>query len=100
MHQFAADNRGVLPGGATIPVSPAAAANISDTGANLCDDLVTEYMAALPVDPLTNNGTPIDEAACAAAYTTGYTIVRSATNNRVTVNAPAAELGQVISVTR
>ena len=93
VHQFAADNRGALPTGIT-----ATSQTIANTGADICASLVTDYMAALPADPLTNNGTSITD--CAVAYTTGYTIVRSATNNRITVTAPAAELGQVISVTR
>lgn len=91
--QYAADNKGALPAGITTT-----AQTISDTGANICTDIVTQYMAALPVDPLTNNGTPITD--CAVAYTTNYTIVRSATDNRITVTAPAAELTQTISVTR
>lgn len=100
VHQFAADNRGVLPAG--IPDTTAGAAVIgSGVGqVNICADLVTDYMAALPVDPLTNNGTPVDETGCAGAYDTNYEIVRSTANNRVTVTAPAAELSQVISVTR
>ncbi len=93
IHQFAADNRGTLPSGIT-----ATSQNVSSTAANICSDLVTDYLAALPVDPLTNNGAPVTD--CTAAYDTNYTVVRSATNNRITVAAPAAELSQVISVTR
>ncbi len=93
--QFAADNRGTLPAGITAVVQ-----NISDTGANICDDIVDDYMAALPVDPLTNNGAAVTDCAVVGGYDTNYTILRSAANNRITVAAPAAELGQVISVTR
>lgn len=93
VHQYAADNSGQLPAGITTT-----AANISNTGANICALLVTDYLAALPADPSTAGA--IDEAACAAAHDTGYTIVTSATNNRVTVTAPSAELGVVISATR
>lgn len=91
--QYAADNKGALPAGITTTSQ-----TISNTGANICAGLVTQYMAALPVDPLTNSGTSITD--CAVAYTTNYTVVRSATDNRITVTAPAAELSQTISVTR
>ncbi len=97
INQYMADNKGALPAG--IPVAPAAAATISDTGADLCALLVPQYMAALPVDPLTNNGTPVETAGCAAAYNTNYTVVQGA-NNRITVAAPAAENSEVITVTR
>lgn len=93
VHQFAADNKGQLPAGIGTTVQV-----ISTAAADICVALVTDYVAALPVDPLTNNGTPVTD--CLTAYDTNYTIVRSATNNRITVAAPAAELGQVISVTR
>lgn len=93
VQQYAADNRGVLPTSITTTVQA-----ISNTAANICADVVTDYLAALPSDPLTNNGASVTD--CAAAYTTGYTIVKSATNNRVTVAAPDAELSVVISVTR
>lgn len=95
IHQYAADNRGTLPTGITTT-----AQTISDTGANICSALVTTYLAALPVDPGTNNGAPVADCAVVGGYTTGYTVVKSATNNRITVTAPAAELSQVISVTR
>lgn len=91
--QYAADNNGALPTGITTT-----AGTIADTDVNICADLVPTYLAALPVDPLTNNGTPVTD--CAVAYTTNYTIVSSATDNRVTVTAPAAELSATISVTR
>ncbi len=93
IHQYAADKKGVLPAGITATVQA-----ISNTGANICANLVTDYLAALPVDPLTNNGASVTD--CAVAYTTGYTVVKSATNNRVTVAAPDAELSEVIAVTR
>lgn len=98
VHQYAADNKGALPAG--IPDTTAGAAVIgSGVGqVAICASLVTTYLAALPVDPLTNNGTPATD--CAAAYNTNYTVVRSTTDNRVTVAAPGAELGAVISVTR
>ena len=53
------------------------------TVANTC------YLADIPFDPLT--GAPTD---------TGYEISVSATDGRVTVSAPDAELGETISVTR
>ena len=91
--QYMADNRGALPTGITTTVL-----YVSNTGANICAALMTQYLAALPVDPLTNNGAPVTN--CAAAYDTGYTIIRSGVDNRITVAAPAAELGATISVTR
>jgi prepilin-type N-terminal cleavage/methylation domain-containing protein len=101
--QYAADNRGQLPAGIPIedpntPASEALAIGSNLGEVDICASLVTDYMAALPVDPLTSNGTPVTD--CTVAHTTGYTISRSSTNNRVTVFAPAAELSQVISVTR
>lgn len=93
--QYAADNRGALPAGITTTPQ-----TISNTGADICASLVTQYIAALPVDPLTNNGTPVTDCAAVGGYDTNYTVVRSAVDNRITVTAPAAELSQTISVTR
>jgi len=94
--QYAADNKGNL----TALNIPTTAAVIGDGAGqvDLCAELVTQYMAALPVDPLTNNGTPVTD--CTSAYNTNYTIVRSANDNRITITAPAAELGASITVTR
>lgn len=100
VHQFAADNRGTLPTGITTSVLPIQQSNPPDplTDADICAALVTQYLAALPADPLVNNGVSVTD--CTAAYSTGYTIVRSAANNRITVAAPQAELSEAISVTR
>ena len=95
IHQYAADKKGVLPAGITATVQA-----ISSAGANICANLVTDYLAALPVDPLTNNGVSVTDCAAVGGYTTGYTVVKSATNSRVTVAAPDAELSEVIAVTR
>ena len=93
VHQYMADNRGTVPAGITTSTQ-----NVADTGANFCTDVVTRYLAALPADPSNSNGAPITN--CGAAFDTGYTIVRSATDNRITVAAPQAELGETIGVTR
>jgi type IV pilus assembly protein PilA len=100
VHQFAADNRGTLPTGITTSALPIRRSATPDptTESDICASVVTLYLAALPSDPLTNNGASVTD--CTQAYSTGYTIVRSATNNRITVAAPAAELSEVISVTR
>lgn len=93
INQYASDNKGVLPAGITTSTQ-----EISSTGANLCSLLVADYIAALPSDPLEGNA--ITQAECAGAYNTGYEVIRSATNNRVTVSAPQAELDASISATR
>src|SRR5438552_2229643 len=50
--QYAADNKGSLPAGITTT-----AQNIKKTGgADICAALVTQYLAQLPADPLTDNG--------------------------------------------
>ena len=105
VNQYMTDHKGAVPTGiaACTAVAPCILTNDPAVSAkvDLCSTLVSDYLAALPVDPLTNNGTAVTSAGCASAYDTNYTIYQSATNNRVTVSAPAAELpGTVISVTR
>ncbi len=103
--QYAADNKGALPDG--IPDTDTGAAVIGSDQtttppqADLCSALVTQYLAALPVDPLTNNGTPVSDCAQVGGYDTNYTVVKSTADNRITVTAPATEIAaQDISVTR
>ena len=94
IHQYAADHRGALPVG----ILETAAEISSDVGeANLCADIMPTYIALLPTDPTTNNnGTAVGDC---TSYNTGYTVIKDATG-RVTVAAPAAEIGASISVTR
>ncbi|HUQ84936.1 MAG TPA: type II secretion system protein [Candidatus Limnocylindrales bacterium] len=100
--QYSATNTGTLPGDNANPalneitttVQP-----ISDTGADICTALVTAYIAQLPSDPTTGSPTGAIPASCAAPYNTGYTVVKSALDNRVTV-AGVGQLTPVITATR
>ena len=91
VYQYSIDNNGNLP--STITVTATA---ICQTGAASCAGLIDlgtltatgTYLVSIPVDPSTGAGN-----------TTDYTIVQDA-NGRVTVAAPNAEQGAVISVTR
>ncbi len=95
--QYAADNSGDL---SQLNIPSGTAGAISSTGVNICSKLVTKYLAALPSDPTTGSpkGSVTD---CAAAYSTGYTIVKSSSDNRVTVSATGEiDLNTPITVTR
>lgn len=100
IHQYAADNRGNL----TALGITTTATEIGDTvGAvppmiDICDELVPTYIAALPVDPLLNNGAAVTD--CSVTYETNYTVMTSAADNRITVAAPDAEIATSITVTR
>ncbi|CAN5202363.1 hypothetical protein BH11PAT1_BH11PAT1_7660 [soil metagenome] len=95
INQNMADNKGVVPTGIT-----ASRLEISDTGANICAALAPKYIAQLPTDPKVNNGTPV-AVPCPATYTSGYYVVQSTTDNRITVDAHQyQELTEVIDVTR
>ncbi len=85
--QFATDNNGELPGDDPVPANSEITTSvqvISSTGANLCAHLVPRYLAALPGDPTTGTGTPATD--CSIAYATGYTVIKSATDSRITVS--------------
>lgn len=99
IHQYGADNKGNLSA-LNIP----ATATVIEIGAfaDLCNALVPTYIAALPVDPLTDNGTPVSDCTT-AGWSTNYEVSQSATNNRITVSAPATEIPPataIISVLR
>ncbi len=105
--QYMADNNGNVTALGTISTDPLNPTRISDTagtgiGDAFCTALVTEYIAQLPSDPLTNNGTAVSDTACTAgAWDTGYVMYRTAGDNRITIVAPATELATPdISVTR
>lgn len=94
VQHYAASNRGVYPAG----ITTSAQTIEKNGGIDICSLLVPTFIAALPVDPLTNNGTTITN--CGSAYNTNYTILKGATNSRITVSAPGAELGATINVTQ
>lgn len=101
VNQYSSDNKGLLPGrdaNGVNTIPSGTPAYISDTGANICADVMPTYIAQLPSDPkAANGGVPITD--CDNPYNTEYKIVRSA-DNRITVSAPLAELGETISFTR
>lgn len=98
INQYMADNQGVLPTGITTTAETIAATSFN----TMCTALVPQYIAALPVDPLTNNGTPIQALDCTGtSWSTGYTVLQlGGSGSRITVAAPGAELGATIEVTR
>jgi len=107
--QNMADNNGTPPDAITNVMTTIA----DDDGdpatleVDICLDLVTEYLAALPVDPTDgDNGTvggegqPVTDCA-QAGWNTEYRIMQSATDGRITVEADSeVNAGEVISVTR
>ncbi|MDD4287058.1 MAG: type II secretion system protein [Candidatus Peribacteraceae bacterium] len=92
IYQYAIDNNGTMPGclasgsGGSICVKGSSCTGVVGTSCDL-DALTTSYIVDIPTDPsgATGNDTNYDVAI---------------TNSRVTVNAPEAEQGQTISVTR
>lgn len=98
INQYMADNQGTLPTGITTTAATIAATSFN----TMCTNLVPQYIAALPVDPLTNNGTPVQATDCTGTtWTTGYTVLQlGGAGSRITVAAPGAELTATIEVTR
>lgn len=54
------------------------------------------YIAGLPFDPVDSNA----HFTSNADYDTGYTIIKASATGLITLSAPSAELGIIISVTR
>jgi hypothetical protein len=96
VNQFMVDNKGVVP--AVIPVD--VPTQIAKNGVDLCSIVVPNYIAGLPTDPNINTGRPIAEDGCTGSYYTGYSISQSSIDSRITVSAPYAEEGEILSVTR
>ncbi len=92
--QYLTDHNGDLP--AAIPNTPT---EISKGGVDMCAGLAPIYVAGLPVDPELGGGV-IKTAECGTNYDTGYTISKNTSTNQITVAAPLAEYGEVISYTR
>jgi len=94
--QNTTDNRGTFTCAAgAVPTTATKMAN----GAGNYDIgpcLVPTYSAQLPFDPSATGA----HWTSTTDYDTGYNIVRDATSGRMTVSAPAAELSEIISLTR
>jgi prepilin-type N-terminal cleavage/methylation domain-containing protein len=73
---------------------PAVATAMSAAGYDICACLIPNYVSSMPFDP--SDGS---YASC-ADYDTGYTILQDGDTGRITVAAPSAELGAVISSTQ
>ena len=96
IHQNVIDNRGVWDGSncGDIPL-PTTVATMSSSVASgdICDCLAPTFLPEMTIDPIIGSYTDC------ATYDSGYTVVQG-TNGRVTIDAPGAELGVAISVTR
>ncbi len=89
--QRSADNKGIFETGCAAGVVPASTTPIGSGAGNynLEPCIIPIYISMMPLDPV--NGT---------SSSVGYSIVRDATTGRITVSAPGAELGEVISISR
>lgn len=98
VHQYVAENQGQLPGEVSGLVAATPTLFNSTNFPNLCGQLMTNYLPALPTDPSLNTAN-ITDCAAVGGWNTGYNISRDAAN-RVTVGAPTTDNSAVISVTR
>ncbi len=95
--QNMADNKGTFNcSSGAIPTSSEKMASSGTSTYNIVPCLVPNYLPILPHDPSAGGA----HYAGTADYDAGYAIVQDATSGRITVNAPSAELGKTISITR
>ncbi len=91
------DNKGSFScSSGALPTSSMKMASTGSSTYDIAPCLVPTYLDTLPYDP---NATS-SHYTSVTDYDTGYNIVRNATSGRITVNAPGAELGKTISITR
>lgn len=114
IHQYSADNKGLLPGSPTIDTTLRSICKTGGTvtcpvgaATDLCGNLAPTYIAELPRDPLTTVGI-LDPASssgpCASTtlgYNSGYKVQLSSTGSRISVFAtPEIQPPTTLSVTR
>lgn len=96
VRQNIADHRGLFScGGGDVPTSSKRMA-IGDGNYDIAPCLLPSYLSSLPVDPATSTAHFIS----LTDYDTAYYIIKDASLGTITLSAPAAELGEVISVSR
>ena len=94
--QNKADNKGTFScSSGAVPTTTTRMAS-SSGNYNIGPCIVPTYIPSLPYDPSTSTAKWVS----VTDYDTGYTITQSATTSRVTLTAPAAELGETITYTR
>ena len=94
--QNIAEHRGQFTCGATVTDIPTSETNIaSASGFDAAPCLSPDYLGTLPFDPSATGA----HFTSAADYDTQYSVARDV-NGRVTIKAPATEIGAIISVTR
>lgn len=90
LYQYKTDHGGNLPPGVNTPTISLITNYPSFDGVDICNDLVPEYIAKLPIDPsLREGGTlhgdfPDNSFDCSGNYFTGYLIIIS-TSGRIIV---------------
>ncbi len=70
---------------------------ISSAGLDVCKDMVPMFLSGVPIDPSSASGESI--ADCSKPYATSY-VASLNEDGTVTLTAPQAESGEVISVTQ
>lgn len=94
--QRAADNRGVFETGCAAGPIPTVSTRMATSTYDIGPCLVPTYMPQLPFDPSAAGAFWTSTS----SYNTAYNVQRDAATGRITVSAPSAELGEVISVSR
>jgi len=96
--QNMADNNGnfTCATGAIPTSSTNMASGTLPTAYDIASCIVPTYVSLMPFDPSAAGASYVSNT----NYNSGYSVLRDATTNRVTVSAPAAELGVTIGITR
>ncbi len=82
----------------SLPLTDTVMGNLSPDQYDMADCLVPSYFPKMPVDPVTGFR-DIKAVENSDPYFTDYTVVQHQ-NGRITVSAPSAELGEIISTSR
>ncbi|MDO8584751.1 MAG: prepilin-type N-terminal cleavage/methylation domain-containing protein [bacterium] len=95
--QKIADNRGVFTcTGGALPTNAATIMATSSGNYNIAPCLVPAYLATFPYDPAAPGASYVS----VSSYDSRYTVRASSTTGIITIAAPYAELGAVITVSR